>query len=98
MTMSEIPNPTNPMVHIEEIPPQVGAVHQFSGSISEATNQEMAAELAQQLVADSVDRISEDYVLDHFQFWGYNPPFTIPMFRRNEVWVELTKNQVDHIF
>jgi hypothetical protein len=95
--MSKIPKPTNPMVHIEEIPPQVGAVHRFSGSMSEATNREMAAKLAQQLMADGVDGISEDYVLDHFQYWGYNPPFTIPMFRRNEVWVELTGNQVDHL-
>jgi len=88
--MSKIPKPTNPDVHIQEIPPQVGAVHRFSGSLSEATNRQVAAQLAEQLTADGLDRMSIEYVLDHYQYWGYNPPFTLPMFRRNEIWVELS--------
>ena len=95
--LSKIPKPTNPAVHIEEIPPQWGAVHRYSGSLSDATNREMAASLGLQLHDDGVEGMSEDYALQHFQFWGYNPPFTLPMFRRNEVWVELTKDQVDHL-
>jgi hypothetical protein len=95
--LSKIPKPTNPAVHIAKIPPQVGAVHRFSGSMSENTNRQMSASLAQQLMTDGVEGISEDYVLQHYQFWGYNPPFCLPMFRRNEVWVELTESQVDHL-
>jgi hypothetical protein len=92
--ISKIPKPTNPDVRIEEMPAQYGAVHRFSGLMSESKNQKIAKELAHQLIHDGVTDLSEDYVLQHYQFWGYNPPFTIPMFRRNEVWVELTEEQV----
>jgi hypothetical protein len=92
--LSKIPKPTNPDVHIKEIPPQVGAVHQYSGSFSESHAQEMAKDLAIQLQNDGVE-ITTEYVLEHYQFWGYNPPFTLPFLRRNEVWVELSKGQVE---
>ena len=95
--MAKIPKPTNPDVTIEEIPSQVGVVHRFSGSWTEATNRKTAAELSSQLTADGLDRMSMDHVLDHFQFWGYNPPFTIPMFRRNEIWVELHEAEVTYL-
>jgi len=95
--MSKIPKPTNPNVIIAEIPSQVGAVHRYSGSWGEAINRETAAELASQLTTDGVDRMSVSYVLDHFQFWGYNPPFCIPMFRRNEIWVELDESEVQYL-
>jgi hypothetical protein len=81
----------------EEIPPQVGAVHRYHGSTNDDYNREMAAELAAQLLEDGVECISDDDVLENFQFWGYNPPVTLPMFRRNEVWVELTPEQVEEI-
>jgi hypothetical protein len=86
----------NPAVYIEDIPPQVGAVHRYHGSMNDDYNREMAAELmAAQLLEVGVEFVSDDYVLENFQFWGYNPPFTLPMFRRNEVWVELTPEQVE---
>lgn len=95
--MTKIPKPTNPDVTIEEIPPQVGVVHRYSGSWSETSNREIAAEMASQLKDDGLERMSMDYVLDHFQFWGYNPPFTIPMFRRNEIWLELNEGEVQYL-
>ena len=95
--LSKIPKPTNPAVHIEAIPPQVGAVHRYNGNMREDHNREMAVELAEQLIADGVEGITVDYVLENFSFFGYNPPFCLPYFRRNEVWVELTESQVDHL-
>ena len=95
--IAKIPKPTNPAVHIESIPPSVGAVHRYAGKMSEEHNRQMAIELADQLIKDGLSTISEEDALEHFQFWGYNPPFTIPMFRRNEVWMELTEGQVDHL-
>jgi hypothetical protein len=96
-SISKIPNPTNPAVHIEKIPPAIGVVHKYHGSLEEDHNREMAVDLAEQLMNDGVQGITEDYVLEKFQFWGYNPPFTLPYFRRNEVWVPLTPDQVDYL-
>jgi hypothetical protein len=93
-SLNKIPKPTNPAVHIKVIPPQTGAVHRFSGTHSESGDREIATELATQLQKDGVD-VSVDYVLEHYQFWAYNPPFTIPMLRRNEIWVELSAAQVE---
>uniref|UniRef100_A0A7S1YAX7 SOUL heme-binding protein n=1 Tax=Grammatophora oceanica TaxID=210454 RepID=A0A7S1YAX7_9STRA len=92
--LSKIPKPTDPRVSIREMPPEFGAVHRFNGSFDDDRAQKMATELGSQLRQDGVD-ISESDVLSMYQFWGYNPPFTIPYFRRNEVWIPLTQAQVD---
>lgn len=95
-SLEKIPRPTNPRVHIREIPPAYGAVHRYSGSMGEEKSREMATDLALQLSNDGVDMDASD-ALENYQFWGYNPPFTLPMFRRNEVWIELSEDQVDHL-
>lgn len=94
-SMEKIPKPTNPDVKIAEVPPQVGVVHRYSGSFSEKLHDAKAIALSKQLREDGIDRMTEEYVLQHYQFWGFNPPFTIPMFRRNEVWLELTPEEVE---
>ena len=48
----------------------------------------MAVGLGKQLEKDGINMPD---ALEKFQFWGYNPPFTIPYFRRNEVWIPLTQ-------
>lgn len=94
-SIEKIPKPTDSAVHIAEVPPQVGVVHRYSGSLSEQLHDEKAKALSAQLREDGIDRMTEAYVLQHYQFWGFNPPFTIPMFRRNEVWLELTPEEVE---
>jgi len=95
--MSKIPKPMNPAVHIEEIPPEFGVVHRYSGKMDTEMNRGMAKELGVQLMEDGVKGITEEFVMEHFQFWGYNPPFTIPAFRRNEVWLKLNDEQVNYL-
>lgn len=95
--MSKIPKPTNPNVHIEEIPSEIGVVHRYNGKFNNEINRQVAKELGAQLISDGVEGITEDYVMEHFQFWGYNPPFTIPYFRRNEVWLKLNDDQVTYL-
>mmetsp|Transcript_464 Transcript_464/g.695 ORF Transcript_464/g.695 Transcript_464/m.695 type:complete len:228 (-) Transcript_464:3474-4157(-) len=94
--ISKIPKPTDSRVHVVEIPPAVGAVHRFHGSYEEDRTQSIAVDLAKQLSEDGI-QISEAEAIAHYQFWGYNPPFTIPFLRRNEVWIEMTQDQVDSL-
>ena len=95
--ISKIPKPTHPNVHIKELPSQVGAVHRYSGSMDDTHNQQKALELAQQLRHDGLEDMSDKFVLEKYQFWGYNPPFCLPPFRRNEVWIELSNEQVQQL-
>ena len=92
-SLEKIPKPTNPAVKIAEIPPQIGVVHRYSGSLTEELHDEKARALSAQLREDGLE-VTDEQALERYQFWGYNPPFTIPMFRRNEVWLELTAEEV----
>lgn len=93
--ISKIPKPTNPAVTVKELNPAVGAVHKFSGFFNENKMVEKAKALASQLRQDGItENISVEEVIQRFQFWGYNPPFTIPFLRRNEVWIELSEKDV----
>lgn len=94
--MDKIPKPTNPIVHIAQVPSEIGVVHRYNGSMDDSANRQKARGLADQLILDGL-QITEDYVLDHFQFWGYNPPFTLPYFRRNEIWLKLDAKQVSYL-
>lgn len=94
--LSKIPKPIDRSIKIEEIPSQMGAVHRYNGPWDETHSEEIATDLGLQLQRDGVN-ITQEYVLANWQFWGYNPPFTIPYFRRNEVWVTLSREQVDFL-
>jgi SOUL heme-binding protein len=96
-SIDKIPVPTNPRVSIVELPPSVGAVHRFAGSMSETKAKDVAQHLAEQLQKDGASGASDEYVMSHYQYWGYNPPFTLPMFRRNEVWVPLDPAMVEQL-
>lgn len=91
--LDKIPKPTNPNVSIQSIPPAVGAVHRYSGSFADELADEKAKSLIEQLRKDGVQL---DGTPSH-QFWGFNPPFTLPFLRRNEVWIELKEEQVSHL-
>jgi hypothetical protein len=96
-SMSKIPKPTNPAVTIHEIPPAKGAVHRYSGGFSDELGRKMAKDLAAQLLKDGLSELTEEDILERYQWWGFNPPFTLPMFRRNEIWVPLTDAQVEQL-
>lgn len=95
--MDKVPKPTNPNVHIAQVPSEIGVVHRYNGSMDDSINRQKARGLADQLLLDGLPGINENHVLDHFQFWGYNPPFTLPYFRRNEIWLKLNANQVAYL-
>ena len=95
-SMSKIPKPKNPGVTVKELAPEVGVVHRYSGTYNDSKNEKMALKLRAQLEEDGVS-MSEEEVRNKYQFWGFNPPFTIPFMRRNEVFIALTKSQVDDL-
>ena len=71
------------------------------------TARQKASNLATQLQQDGLSEtlknedeklvLKTDQVLETYQFWGYNPPYTIPWLRRNEIWIPLTEPQVQHL-
>ena len=90
------PKPTNNDVIVKEIPAEIGVVKRYSGSFDAKLCESKAREIAGQLREDGVD-LSEEFVTKSHRFFGYNPPFCLPMFRRNEVWIPLTKKQASQL-
>lgn len=78
-TMENTPLPKDPAVKVEEITDYRVAVITFSGLMSEKNLSKHRA-LLESWIADS------DYsIAGPHKYAGYNPPFTLPPFRRNEV-------------
>ena len=94
--LSQIPKPTNPAVQIKSIPPQVGVVHRYSGRMDDARSENIALQLADQLRKDGIEMSDSHAAQSHSGFF-YNPPFCLPHFRRNEVWLELTTEQAEKL-
>lgn len=92
-SMDKIPKPTSSRVSIKEIPGATGAVHTFGGSCNDKKAEETAKKLIHQLKEDGVD-VNEKEAMDKYSLWQFHPPFTIPLFRRNEIWIELNEAQV----
>jgi SOUL heme-binding protein len=84
-TIDELPKPVDARVRLAEVPPQTMAVLRFSGSTSEAAVSKKAAELLGTLNGTSwkIDGMPTAFF--------YNPPWTIPLLRRNEVAVAVSK-------
>ena len=83
LTAASAPAPTDPRVTLRDLPSRRVASIRFSGRFRNAT-----AEMKRQLLADWLSSRG----LSHSGDWrvaGYNPPWTIPALRRNEVLVTL---------
>lgn len=79
-TVESAPEPTNPAVKLSLMPAgRCEAVVGFSGHISMERGVEKAEELKKLLERDGVE------VVGNWTFAGYNPPFTLPWMKRNEV-------------
>ena len=94
-SMSKIPKPTNPNVTIKELPSEVGAIHRFSGWVDESKSLEKVTLLMNALNNEHDLKLDKDGVLKNYSLWQFNPPFTIPFLRRNEVWIPLSNDQVE---
>ena len=77
------PIPSNPAVRVRDVVPRRVATIRFSGSMSERKAEEQRKRLEFWIQERGMEHLSDWSVA------GYNPPWTIPQLRRNEVMVTL---------
>ena len=82
-TMEDSPKPLDENVTLVQIPERKMAVIRYSGNWKESHTQEKTALLKAWIKEKNLKPVSEP------SFAGYDPPFTIPVFRRNEVMIEV---------
>lgn len=82
-TLDTLPRPNNPAVQLRELPPMVFAVVAYSGLNTAARVQEKTEELQRWIASRNLQPLGTP------QLARYDPPWTLPMWRRNEVQVQV---------
>lgn len=82
-TMATLPKPLNPLVTIRELPAQKRAAITFSGFYNEAKVLEKTKALEEWVKSKQWQAIGSP------QFARYNPPWSIPFMRRNEILISV---------
>jgi len=88
-TVETAPTPSNPRVQILAVPAKLVAALGFSGGRSKAWTDRHGAILLEALAAAGLKPVSDE--LEPWVYAGFNPPFTLPMFRMNEVYIDVTE-------
>ena len=83
-TLDTLPVPDNPLVTLAEVPPQTMAVLRFAGSTAPETIAARTQDLLAALQTGAWQPSAPPVV------WFYDPPWTIPALRRNEVAVQVS--------
>lgn len=86
-SMATLPKPKNPAVSLREVPGKLQAVLVFSGLAWESTVQEKTDELVAWLGTRQITALGAP------QLARYNPPWTLPFLRRNEILVEIARQR-----
>ncbi|XP_027069892.1 heme-binding-like protein At3g10130, chloroplastic isoform X2 [Coffea arabica] len=87
---SNLPLPKDPSVRIKEVPKKIVAVIAFSGFVSDEEVERRESTLRESLKKDTEYRVKNGASAEVAQ---YNPPFTLPFTRRNEVALEVERIQ-----
>ena len=82
-TLETLPEPTNPKVKLREISSQTFAVITYSGSWSQVLYEEKLVLLKKHMHEANLKMEGEPI------FSRYNAPFSLPFFRRNEIWIRV---------
>jgi len=82
-TLETAPKPNNPRIQIREIPTRRLAVLRFSGYATDSVVEEKRERLGHLLSRDGLSPVGG------FVYAYYNPPWTPPFMRRNEVMVAI---------
>ncbi len=82
-TLASLPQPLDERVQLREVPATKKAVIMFSGFYSEEKVKEKTAELERWIQVQNLQAVGPP------NFARYNPPWTLPFLRRNEVMIEV---------
>ncbi|HBK42766.1 MAG: heme-binding protein [Polynucleobacter sp. GWA2_45_21] len=82
-TLASLPKPLDPQVKIRELPAENKAVIAFSGFYNEEKVKEKTQALRDWMQTKNLKPRGEP------QFARYNPPWTLPFMRRNEVMIQV---------
>ncbi|HWJ19179.1 MAG TPA: heme-binding protein [Geobacterales bacterium] len=82
-TMQTLPAPSDPRVKLEPLPARRFLVVTFSGLARDEAIESRTAELRQYAASNKLATVGEPLLA------FYNPPWTLPMLRRNEIMLEL---------
>ncbi len=80
-TRESLPEPNDPAVSLVTVPAETVAVKRFTGSTDPRAVEANAAELLRTLDKQGYKPLGTPAA------WFYDPPWTVPFLRRNEVWV-----------
>ena len=81
-TLASLPKPNNPAVQLREVPAKTWAVLTYTGFNTEAGVQQRTNDLVAWLAERNIKTIGSP------QLARYDPPWTLPFLRRNEIMLE----------
>ncbi|XP_060177024.1 heme-binding-like protein At3g10130, chloroplastic isoform X2 [Lycium barbarum] len=87
---SDLPLPKDSSVTIKEVPRKTVAVVAFSGFVTDEEVKARESRLRTAVRGDAEFRVKDGALIEVAQ---YNPPFTLPFTRRNEISLEVEKKQ-----
>ena len=82
-SIDTLPKPNNNRVRLKEVPPKTYVVMQFSGTNSNDNISKHEKLLMEYIVSHQIKTVGT------FKYAFYDPPWTLPIMRRNEVMVEI---------
>ncbi len=88
-TMDTLPTPKNEEVRLVDVPPETVAVLKFSGDRGSRAVAARTAELLTVLRDNGIEPTGKP------EAWFYDPPWTVPMLRRNEIAVAVDPSAAD---
>lgn len=93
-SIESCPKPTDPRVQLELLSEQLIAVRTFSGWVSEVS---LKQQLEALIKSTQRDKLINQESTNEWSLAQYNPPFTFPWLRRNEIWLSLS-DEIDEAF
>eukprot|EP01018_Ginkgo_biloba_P013234 Gb_05440 [translate_table: standard] len=87
---ADLPLPKDPSVSIKKIPKKFVAVTAFSGFVTDEEVRTRESKLRAALSKDTQVQVKENALIEVAQ---YNPPFSPPFMRRNELFLEVEWDQ-----